>query len=973
MKIWSTNIPNYRLMNLAYNFFYKRVAKLCFLLLLTSCFSSNINAQQNTSPISFELETNKVLVAGQAFNSFIIKITNNSNLNQTALLKITVDKELQLLSLKEKNLQLSAKDSIFVPVKIYNGSDLSAGTHLATISLENANGILQKSNITFLVKGKRNAHLFVVEPSIALIGNEDSISIPIQITNSGNEATPITIVANLPLEIQTQNFHKAINFNLGAFKDTLINLKKRIPNNLSSQASFQINIYGFYEKGDLFDQSSVMVQSLQDTRKRPNDPLPDYFSSLPNRIMLTVQNAFTNNAYYRLNGGSGIYLPSSRIDYNIDANIPQADFSNPYLRNTYISYETHKMGLTVGNINRSFDLNIYGRGASFYLLDTAHKNYYETGLIDNASNLLEAPNSIYASGRTAWAELKHKTKNYSFQSVAVYQKDPLLGTNNALFSNNITWTNKNHFQFSTTLNGSNSSNIINPSFQKSGWLAEFDAFGNLGKWNINSMNAYSSPYYAGIQKGAKKLLERISLQQGKLNYWASIYYNNNKPKYVSSQFNYQSEYGNTNMALGLSGNFKKFSFSISPNYSVNKTTFYLGSNLLNAEITAWRLTTQMGYANSPSEFYFNINSDEGFGQNHLTGKSELQLKVNSTLNYKFISISGNIQRGSFYAGDALNSYLSNLPTYHSININPILQHSFLKKKLNVSAGLSYAKTNNISSTSYNTNFEYSITKMGLLGLDIARYQYAFGAEATNTIQINYTQKLTGLRIGEKKSTLTVLFFKDLNNNGIFDKQDSLAVNQEVNINDAAFITNKKGEIVYRNLSKGNYEISILRKGQWYAENQTIPVLDKKVLVRIPLHKTGTVSGGLIYSFSQYSYDVNKQKAEIRIDAIDEKGKKHTVVTDNYGHFAFFLPIGKYTIYLHQDDLPDEVECPNNGQVVTISAQKNAVEINFILKVKERKIETKKFYSSSLTKLDPNPDINPDSKIAPNKPNPIPNK
>lgn len=966
MKIWITNILFIGSIKFPKRCSLNSAIKLCLLFLLLVSFIPQADAQQNATSLSFKLQTNKVVVTEQAFNSFIVKITNNSSSNQIAVLKVEADKGLQLLSAKEKNLALAPQDSSFVAIKIFNTKDLTAGDHLVHISLENANGVLQKNTIDFIVKSKRSANLFVVEPTVSLLGNEDSISIPIQVTNSGNAATLVSIIANLPIEIQSQNFHKAVSFNLGAYKDTLITLRKRIPVNLSSQASFQINIYGFYEKGDLFGQSSVMVQTLQDIRRHPNDPLPNYYNSLPNRLMLSVQNAFTNNAYYHLDGGSALYLPKSRIDYNVDATIPQ-NLAYSYLRNTYISYETHKMGATLGNINRSFDLNIYGRGVAAFFNDTANKNYYEAGLIDNASNFLQAPNTIYSSGRTAWAELKHNTKDYNFQSVAIYQKDPLLGVNNALLTNTMTWTTKEHFQYTTTLNGSNASDLNNPTLQKSGWLASLSVFGSFGKWNINSINTYSSPYYAGIQKGVKRLSQRISFRQGNFNYWINLDYNNNRPKFVSNQFNYQSEYGNTNMAIGLSGNLKKFNFSISPNYSDSKTFLMLGTVPLNAEISSFLLNTQIGYANREALFYLNINSDEGAGKNHLSGKNELQLRVNSTLNYKLLSINCNLQRGSFYAGDALNSYLMDLPTYRSLNINPSLQHAFFSKKLNVSAGLSYNKINNIPSTSYNASLEYTISDNASLEANISRYQYSSNYAATNSLGVSYIQKLPGIRVGAKKSTLTILFFKDYNNDGIFDDQDSIAVSQEVNIDDASFITNNKGEITYKNLSRGNYEISILRKGQWYAENQTISVLEKKVLLKIPLHRTGTVRGGLIYSFTQYSYDVSKQKAEIRIDAIDEKGKKHTVVTDNYGHFSFFLSTGKYKIYLHQDDLPSEVECPNNGQIVTISANGNTVEINFILKVRERHIETKKFYSSSLTKLDSKPEPDSDPKPEPKEP------
>ena len=72
--------------------------------------------------------------------------------------------------------------------------------------------------------------------------------------------------------------------------------------------------------------------------------------------------------------------------------------------------------------------------------------------------------------------------------------------------------------------------------------------------------------------------------------------------------------------------------------------------------------------------------------------------------------------------------------------------------------------------------------------------------------------------------------------------------------------------------------------------------------------------------------------------------QQTVVTDAYGRFITFLPVGVYTITLDQRTLPEHTGCKEPVRNFTMEAGKvNELE-PFVIEVKSRKVNVKKFYA-----------------------------
>src|SRR5690606_8676570 len=128
--------------------------------------------------------------------------------------------------------------------------------------------------------------------------------------------------------------------------------------------------------GDIFSQASVDIQTLKNVRySHVPSEAEEYYNSYNNSISLSGQWFGGNSASYQIMGGGAIDLPFGRIGYNIDAQVYRNFPDEPYIRNTYLSYETKQMGFSVGNISRNFDVNMNGRGGTAYVTDSSRKNH----------------------------------------------------------------------------------------------------------------------------------------------------------------------------------------------------------------------------------------------------------------------------------------------------------------------------------------------------------------------------------------------------------------------------------------------------------------------------------------------------------------------------------------------------------------------------------------------------------------------
>lgn len=880
--------------------------------------------------------------------TMVVKLSNPGLQPWTGKPGLQLDRGLQLIGHLPDTLAVAAGDSLFFLLKLYVSPKLSSGSHAFVLSLTDPQGRKLRDTSIFFVPSLRRVMMNIPETEISLYEHQQSLEIPVRLQNSGNTRETVNIVANYPVELDPANFHKATVVVLDPFSDTLIELRKDLHHVHSLPDNFDVTVTGLYTNGDFFGQGDIQFVDLKSQRMflNPKDQ-PEYRFHFNNSLSVQGEDLGTQAAFYDVFGNTSIQFPGAALGFNLNGVFRTQDLQSTYLRNTYISLETPRLGILAGNINRDFDLNLIGRGVAVFTRSQDGSATLEAGLMDNASNLLQKSGDVYTQGRVSWGSYTYHTKLLNLQTDLLYQEDPFYKTNNLLEYSTFELSTHTHYLINGSLGLGNSAFQQDASLHKPGISGSFGLSKTWGGFALNTTNTVSSRYYPGLKKGAREFSERLSYTTKSSWTWsASLDAYSYHPKYVSPLYSFSTEYGNARYQIGISHRFGQTSVSADPYYSSNYGQFSLINQIVLLKLNAARLEISVFRFNAETNHTFMINTDLGVGNNPVTGHNGFQLKSLANLNLGSLYISGMYQQGAFYAGEAYGLFLSHLTNYRLLNISPMYQKKLWRNRLQLQAGVSF-NNSSISGNywSLNGNLQYTLNSKTVLNLGLITNRTGLGGYTSNNIQAGIVQNLNQPRVGTRYNVLRVFVYKDLNNNNHYDQGDSIAGQQVIRINHIAFITDRYGRVEYKNLPSGSYPLSVTMKSGWYAEDRTVDLRSKHQTDSLALRRTGVVSGSIAYVFNEFSYAADKPMAGIPIFAKAKDGSVVQAVTDEDGHFILYLPEEIYTIGIQPENLPQNVDCANNFQSVKVNASREA-SLHFVLQVRSKKLKVKRFVDPS---------------------------
>jgi len=927
--------------------------KLILSVLMIMQLSLPVFAQLSNNNISVKFVENSIIGSNQDLINLTVKVKNNSNIVLTASANITLDHDLELISRDKRLIRINPGDSLFLPTKLFISTQAQAGKkYQVNVALQDAEKNTIAADVCKLeVNIKKNVVLFSQVSNILLQNITDSIRIPVKIQNLGNTAQKVSLVIKYPNFIETGDFQNSIQLIIPASKDTLISLNRIITKKMFGNEGFEVSIAGLYANGELFGATYVRVQNAKNDRYFRDLGISDNMDN--NSFTLSSQGIGSNNELYLLTGRGNVKLPQGTVSYNVDyTSYKNNSFAPTMLRNTFLGYEAHNMGIKAGNINKNMDINIMGKGGEFFIADTASDNKYEAGYVKNSTNLLgERYQNIFSSGEAAWGTFSHTEKKWNLKSSAIYEANNFLSIRNFLINNQFGIKGKK-FYYGGSVNAGRIDQILDNPTSNYGFAGSFDLSGNIDNISIISTNFISTKYYPGSRQGATNLSERIMHNRSDGSTWASFDYYDYSPGNIGRFSFFNASFKNLNAEIGISQRlFKKITLSIAPNYRT-ETSSSLNINTLSdktAVLKSWNLGATLNVPISTNQ-YLSINNQSGFYNSSLDAKQRFHARTTTNYHYKFFNLNVTVQNGSFYIGEIVNNYLNQTDNAFNMSINPSLRQSFFKGKLITEAGVNYYSNNVFGkSLQLNGRAEYEFIPRTILFTALNSNSFMSGDHQyrSNLLEVGITKKLKSTRIGSKNGTLEALVFKDINQNGIYDSTDSLATDYLIYINDVVFMTKKDGTIQYKNLPAGEYRISLPRLKGWYAPDQKIN-FEKKQRIEIPLQKTGTLRGTVSYDYNEFSYEIGQQKEGLAITAMGENGQSYLTRTATDGSYIFFIPTGKYTVRINTENLPPEIESLQGDQHAEIITGE-VKSVNLVLNVKQRKIETKRFSSPSLRK------------------------
>ena len=874
----------------------------------------------------------------QDYINIVVKIMNRSADSLKGSIQCVSDPAIDIISKSIIPVSLGANDSSFVSVSVFVSRKAHAEAHPIRFALTDKNNkLLTQAEAVVNVIAKQDVSLFVFTKNILLDNTLDSLSIPVQLFNAGNSTQTINVLCVYPSSLQERSFHNSTRVILPPSTDTTIYFSRIITKRIIAVNDFDINITGLYTNGNIAGGAVVHVQSARSTGNYLDKLGSD--SYIDNSIQIGAQSMFTQQESYilRANGGFGV-SDQSKINYNLDLTQWKNANSETMLRGTWLEYHNKNLGIRAGNISRSMDLNLFGRGA-MAAFSTSTGNTFEAGYLDNNSNLLESK----SFGNAGWASFMHTTKEWSSRHYAVFENNLFQNSRNFIAGNELHFADKNKRSYSFSLNGSSVAEYLHDSGKKYGFAASANMNGKIGKVTVNSNNYISTGYYAGLQKGARIFSERLYwTMSGSASGWATLEYRSNSQKSVSLTQYVMPSFSNMRAEWGYSRKIGTVSLSVAPAFTreTNNAYVFLDHPKRTHTLTSLNLITNLSVPINSFE-YFSLNAENGTYFSSFDAKKRFHSRVSAYYRRGQFSLSTRWQQGSFYIGETANNFRNNRASNMLFTATPSLRKNFMRNRLRTETGVSYMYNSNFG-TSYMVSEKVEFEANSKTRFYVYFNHNRFSGFSNNQLEMGVIRHIPVAKNDVKSNQLDLFAFKDLNQNGIYDASDSKAANTIIHIDNEIFVTDDQGRITYKNLPDGNIRISAPFSNGWHVPEQTV-LVRKKTKVEIPLQTIGTLKGKLRFTRTDLSYEVGLDLFGIPIVATDRNGKVFRTKTTPDGKYVFYIPVGDYTVSVDGSKFPSEVEVLDNG-IETKIATAGIVTIDFEIRARERRIEIRKFVS-----------------------------
>lgn len=929
-------------------YFKKAVARrrIFFFLLLTFMggYTHTLSAQQGREDVLFRVTDSVIDVSNEQLADITYEVENKGGNSFSGGLHFYVPKEVRIVNKDHLSLYLEAGAKKYVVVKVYIKGNAPAGLIKCYAQLSNNSNTLLKDGVAILrIAGKKDVRSVLTQPDMVLPERGAEISIPVRVSNKGNTTQKVSIVAAFPGELHDK-INSSISLSLPEFSDTVIFFTRKVNAALKQMEEVKVGISGIYENGDFFSSHTLILQDPKNRRRFGASNALSYKSGLPNSVSLGVQNLGTNGEAYFVRSNGDYQLGGGNLSYNVNALKWKAEGIPTQVNNTWVNYERKGLGLHLGNITSIGEINLNGRGAELYYNDTVLKKGIAVGFIDKSFNLISVGNN-YSLGQAAWLSLRHTGRKVFASTQLIYDTDNYFKTKSLTWLNEGTWNIKDGLQLKakaglastqTETEGNIGSSLIGAGIN--GFITE--------RISVLSDNFYSSGYFPGTRRGVTTFNERISYHFKRSSIAATYSNYEYNPRYSISGFN--SIYGTYTHIQNAELVFMQyvspvFSYSIAPVGYKERGTWRSVAGIRDLTLEAARLNGQVSFTSLALRQSVSLRLEGGQYRTSLMPDGTWQYRTTFNWNYSIFRLSATAQRGLFLLAESFREDIAP-GKFYRYSLSPMLSKTFLQKKLLVEAGVNYYKDNVLANTTYTAYLQYDFRHLRLFG----NFQYSnFNNLSSYTnIMLGLTRTLPQSNPAGKEynNSLSVFVYKDYNSNGIYDAGDSVSADNWVYINRTLFGTDSKGRLVYRKLPDGMYNVNLPTRSGWYAADQEI-LLDKKSKkdIEIALQQTGTLAGRISFEESEDSeltFSIHKNKAIQTIVATASDGKSVITKTNDDGQYILYLPAGQYHIAII--DLPAQVESTNNNQEVTITSGKTVSDINFNLRVKQRKVEVKKF-------------------------------
>lgn len=842
-----------------------------------------------------------------------------------------------------------AGDSTVLTATAYIPRGVPADKKYVILWEASSSGSVLRDSATVSVMPVNRVSIQLVQPDVYLRNGRNEADVGIRCSNTGNTAQRITISVADPLQgSQKEVLLGAVMLN--SFSDSVINFRIRIPGALLSNTRNELRITGKLNDNIIATLPVTVYNVASRKNFAPDDQMPNSFIGPGHTFGIYSRMMGTDYHYMNAMAGGQVDISEDEhLRYQADARY-YTSTKTWMLSNTFVNYETLKWDVTLGSVFRSFELMLSGRGVAAGFKPSEGQTI-EAGYVNGDYNLL----GYYGNNffRPTDAFFLHSTFKLSDAANAdaqfIYQRDPLGQKDDALGGGKVNWhteENKHTIDAGAYTSYSSTGPYQHDGKNGRGYAGLLNYVYANKKWLGVSMNYYSTPLYAGIQKGVLNLDEKITYTPaaGRSFYARYNQYRSN-PEYISPVYGgFYNHYFLRTMELGMTRTLNNhWQMGLKPYYYEEETDYNFGFGQQSPSLRAARLSADIRYMGGKGQTFW-INIDAGPGTSNIERyKNYFAFRLYTGASYGHFLLNAFVQSGPYVAGE-MTQYALPGKKYKIISVSPGYTGRLFHNRLFFQIYDYIIYQSNIDKVSNNlsANFLYQLKPKLAIEAGYNRLQNGFGQQI-NGIDIGIKKQFGGNKIpagARGTGTLNIFMFEDANGNYRLDAGEQPARNVMVRINQEVFITGPDGKITFKDMPSGRARISILPSGGYFASDSLIYV-NGKTNLQIPLHRMGVIQGRVMLDKEGMSYNTDESVAAIGIMAKDPSGKRFVAHTNENGVFMLYVPSNTYTIAVDAGSLPEKYQYIETPRQVVLSNDK-AVEIGLHVQVQKRPVKVTRF-------------------------------
>ena len=951
-----------------------------------TCIEINAQASRGVSMSFIKPDSEAQL---NEFASNVLRIVNNTDKDQDLSLMLNPPAGWQLMGASLKELKITSKDTLIVPVRIRPSGNMQGDMTYVTNAFLSMRGFTVANAIWNIeVARKSNWNASLSSNKIYFTEGSDSTTFRLNLSNSGNSDEALVILSNAEtglfiknkkeqnVKSQRQPMLLKVNQDTSLVFTVLRENIAALPNAEVDESNqryrLKIKVQNERQKkaGKGLWTGNVNLIKLPGERKVEEA----LFNSFPLTVEWNSYNVLDENTYGSLGMYGFKYLTDNRsFSYYYQANFIQNQINWESLLGNYfyLGYFSPDYSAEVGDITagRSGSL-LVGKGLKG---SYTYKNHQLGAIYIGNPSVFNNPFLTGYGGSYNYRQKKIKAEAY-------YE-----ATNNNMLqikSNYVTVdaSYRVNAQHLVMLGGGYSNeNFTGVGIEGvTGQRAMLGYQGNVKQFNISFNGQYHSESYAprrGVINGSATVaypLSHLIRLRGGASYFK------NQPSDVLNDGSIQDTIatGRSNVFIQMLHSQNGNSYVVQPQY-----TMYT-SNFLDANTAGFNFEYRTRF--SPQTSFF---STLFIGQNSFPSHQHIDpifvSNIRLSLRYKTFNANLRYYYGPFYLNEQM-IYVNSLENPQRLFAMVNHDKWFAKNRMRLNINFNYNYTTRQGRHQLVTRpelfyyskkrFEFSAYANYLLyanaqyeresavisGSPVVNTDYLVPADVISRIEFGFGIKFNiNVPAGiDRNYRANMVVFRDENGNGIKDANEPGYENMLIRVTPTSanftsdemmlqqheiyeLITNSDGEVRYNHLPKGNYKIEsipLVAAEGWFSGNEFYKYIEGNQTIYIPLSKGARLSGGIFVERDTHTDDRAIVLAGIRVTAVNQlSGESHSALTDQFGNYSIYLPNGDYMISINEGAVGARYQFIENNIPISVKNSGENYNVGFYLVEKKRQI------------------------------------